>query len=153
MNKFMQIAIKEANNGLKNKSGGPFGAVIVKNKKVIAKAHNSVLKSNDPTAHAEINAIRIASKKLKRFDLNDCKIYTTCQPCPMCLSAIYWANIKEIYYGATANDAERIGFIDKKIYDILKGKSKTEINIKKINRKECLILMKKFDLDPDKKLY
>ncbi len=153
MNKFMQIAIKEADTGINKKHGGPFGAIIVNNDKVIAKAHNLVLKTNDPTAHAEINAIRIASKKLKTFDLSNCEIYTTCYPCPMCLSAIYWSGIKKIYYGAVAKDAEKIGFIDNKLYNILKGKSKNSIKVKEINRDECLLVMKKFDLDKDKKLY
>lgn len=149
----MKIAIDEANIAIKKEHGGPFGAVIVKKDKVIAKAHNLVLRSNDPTAHAEVNAIRIASKKLKTFDLSDCEMYTTCMPCPMCLSAIGWSKIKKIYFGASSKDAEKIGFIDKELYDILNGKKKSNIKLKKINSDECVLLMKKFALDPKKKLY
>ena len=94
MNKFMQLAIEAARKGMSTNMGGPFGAVIVRDNEVIAVAHNEVLGTNDPTAHAEIVAIRRATEKLKRFDLSDCSIYSTCEPCPMCLSAIHWAGIK-----------------------------------------------------------
>ncbi|MEZ5334004.1 MAG: nucleoside deaminase [Methanolobus sp.] len=90
----MQVAIDEAREGMKQNHGGPFGAIIVKNGKIISRAHNEVLKTNDPTAHAEVLAIRRASSILKKFDLSDCEIYTSSQPCPMCLAAIYWARIK-----------------------------------------------------------
>lgn len=149
----MKIAIGEAIIGLKKKDGGPFGAVIVKNNKIIAKSHNQVLKTKDPTSHAEINVIRLASKKLKRFNLSDCELYTTCKPCPMCLSAIYWARINKVYFGAMPIDAEKIGFIDKELYDFFKERKNNKINLKKINRKECLEVMEKFNLDPNKKLY
>ncbi len=121
MNKYMQEAIKEAeineNTGFKN--GGPFGAVIVKNDTIIAASHNTVIENNDPTAHAEINVIRKAAKILKTHDLSECTLYTTCFPCPMCLSAIAWANIKNIYYGNTKEDAENIGFRDNQIYELI----------------------------------
>jgi guanine deaminase len=132
---FMKEAVKEAKKGLKKKEGGPFGAVIVCNGKIISKAHNTVLK-NDPTAHAEINAIRKASKKLKTFDLSGCDLYTTCYPCPMCYSAIHWARIKQVFYSATSNKATKVGFDDKKLYEILKGKRKSGFKLIKVNSKQ-----------------
>ena len=131
----MKLAKKQADLGSKKQDGGPFGAVIVQNNKIIAQAHNSVLKTNDPTAHAEINAIRMACKKLKRFDLSDCEIYSSCEPCPMCFSAIHWAKMKKLYFGCTRKDAEKIGFDDKFIWDILQGKSKQkQVNIEIFDR-------------------
>lgn len=132
MNTFMNEAIKEAFKGIEKNHGGPFGAVITKNGKIIAKAHNKVLFSNDPTAHAEINAIRRASKKLASFDLSGCEIYSTCMPCPMCLGAIKWANIKTVYYGATSQDADNIGFRDQRFYE------KEFLELKNIQRDDCL---------------
>ncbi|MBM3200195.1 nucleoside deaminase [Candidatus Woesearchaeota archaeon] len=154
VNKFMKKAVEEASKGLKSNSGGPFGAVIVKDDKIIAKAHNQVLKSNDPTSHAEIVAIRKASAKLKRFDLSDCEIYSSCEPCPMCFSAIHWARIKKVYYGCTKEDAENIGFDDKFVYDAIKGKAKKE-HVKKvqIDRHECLKPFKEWGSKKDKKRY
>lgn len=114
---FMSIALQEAKLGVKKKHGGPFGAVIVCNNKIVARAHNTVLKDNDPTAHAEINVIRRASKKLKTFDLGNCELYVNCEPCPMCLSAIYWARIKKIFFVCSNSDIKKIGFDDKKIYN------------------------------------
>lgn len=122
--KFMKIAAKEAFKGLRKNNGGPFGAVIVRNGKIISRAHNLVLRTKDPTAHAEIVAIRKASKQLKRFDLSDCVLYTSAEPCPMCFAAIHWARIKKVYYGCTADEAARIGFDDKLIYSLLRGKEK-----------------------------
>lgn len=101
------------------KGGGPFGAVIIKNGEIIAEAHNTVTITNDPTAHAEINAIRQACQKLNTFDLSDCEIYSSCEPCPMCLSAIYWAKISVVYYMNTKKDAAAIGFSDDFIYNEL----------------------------------
>ena len=124
MKKPMEAAVAEALLGLRNKEGGPFGAVIVKDGHIIAKGHNRVLATNDPTAHAEIVAIREASKKLNRFDLSDCELYTTCEPCPMCYSAAHWAKIPIIYYGATREDAQDVGFDDNLLYDVLSGKVK-----------------------------
>jgi tRNA(Arg) A34 adenosine deaminase TadA len=111
MREAIKLSIESQNNG-----GGPFGAVIVKEGKIVAKSANSVTIDNDPTAHAEVNAIRKASKELNTFDLSGCEIYTSCEPCPMCLGAIYWARINTIYYGNTRNDAKRIGFDDELIY-------------------------------------
>ena len=119
----MEIAKNQADEGMKANEGGPFGAVIVKNGQIIATGHNEVLKTNDPTAHAEIVAIRKATAKLGRFDLSDCEIYSSCEPCPMCFAAIHWAKIKKLYYGCTRFDAAGIGFDDKFIYDVIAGKS------------------------------
>lgn len=152
MNKFMEIAINEAKINEDNNfiSGGPFGAVIVKDDKVIATARNTVIENNDPTAHAEINAIRNACKILQTYDLSDCKIYTTCFPCPMCLSAIIWANIKEIYYGNTKEDANNIGFKDNKIYEILNNIENTQdIKLIQLDREETIKSFEKFKNNPN----
>jgi len=119
----MKIAIEEAQIGIMTGEGGPFGAVIIKNGNVISRTHNRVLQTNDPTAHAEINAIREATEKLGRFDLSDCEIYSSCEPCPMCFSAIHWAKMKKLYYGCTREDAAQIGFDDQFIYDVILGKT------------------------------
>src|SRR5574344_1338405 len=120
MNKeFLQLAIDTALDNIKNNEGGPFGAVIVKDGVLIAKSPNTVTTSNDPTAHAEINAIRLACKELKTFDLSGCEIYASCEPCPMCLSAIYWSRITKVYYAATSGDAALAGFDDAHIYQEL----------------------------------
>lgn len=122
--KYMEEAILEAKNGMDNNEGGPFGAVIVDSTgKIIAKAHNEVLYTNDPTAHAEIVAIRRACHKMNTRDLKDCIIYSTCEPCPMCLSAIIWSNIKTAYYGSNRKDAKLAGFKDEDIYEFLAGKN------------------------------
>ena len=115
----MQIAIEFSLNSVKNR-GGPFGAVVVKDGKIIAKASNTVTLDNDPTAHAEINAIRATCSALKSFDLSGCVIYTSCEPCPMCLGAIYWARINKIFYANSRTDAQKIGFDDSFIYNELK---------------------------------
>ncbi len=139
MNKYMQIAKETADRGIKEKEGGPFGAAIVdKDGKIIAIGNNQVLLKNDPTAHAEITAIREACKKLNTYDLSNCILYTSCEPCPMCLSAIIWSNIKEIYYGCTQEDAAEIGFRDEAIYEYLKGKNKDLIRLKQMDREECI---------------
>ncbi|WP_207424714.1 nucleoside deaminase [Desertivirga brevis] len=117
--KYMRIAIRLAEENVDKGLGGPFGAVIVKDGKLVAKSANRVTTTIDPTAHAEVSAIRLASKKLKTFDLSGCVIYTSCEPCPMCLGAIYWAKISKIYYGNTKHDAADVGFNDKFIYDEL----------------------------------
>ena len=109
-NKYMQLAIEEALYGINHNQGGPFGCVIVKDGKVIAKAHNEVLRKKDATEHAEMRAVKIASKKLRRLDLSDCELYTTGKPCPMCHSAIMWSKIKKVYFGCDYDDAKVIGF-------------------------------------------
>jgi len=149
MNKFMHLAVKAAERAVRSGHGGPFGAVIVRKNKVIANAHNQVLKNKDATCHAEIQAIRLASKKLKRFNLSDCTIYTSCEPCPMCFSAIYWAKIKTVYYGCTKSDADKLGFGDKKIYEVLEKRTRNKhLKEKQIDREECL---KPFKLWKEKK--
>ena len=112
MRRAIELSIQNVENG-----GGPFGAVIVKNGAIIAEGANRVTADNDPTAHAEVSVIRIAAKKLGTFDLSGCEIYTSCEPCPMCLGAIYWAHLDKIYYGNDKNDAKQIGFDDSFIYD------------------------------------
>ncbi len=114
----MGEAIRLANESVRH-GGGPFGAVIVKDGKIIAGSSNSVTIDNDPTAHAEVNAIREACRKLGTFDLTGCRIYTSCEPCPMCLGAIYWSHIERIYYGNTRKDARDIDFADDFIYEEL----------------------------------
>lgn len=121
MNRYMNIAIEEAKEGISNNHGGPFGAVIVKDGEIIATGHNHVVANNDPTCHGEIDAIRKACTKLGTFDLTGCELYTTGYPCPMCLSAIIWANIKKVYYSCDAKDAENIGFRDDFIYKYIEN--------------------------------
>ena len=125
MNKYMKIADELAQQNILTNDGGPFGAVIIKNNEIVGKGNNQVVLKNDPTAHAEIVAIRDACKNLGTFGLTGCEIYTSCYPCPMCLSAIIWSNIKMVYYGNTKEDAEKIGFRDNLIYEYLEGQSKT----------------------------
>lgn len=145
MNKFMKIAKENADNGIIKKEGGPFGAVIVdKDGNIIANGNNQVLNSKDPTAHAEIVAIRNACKKLQTYDLSGYILYTSCEPCPMCLSAIIWSNIKKVYYGCTKKDAGDIGFRDDMIYDYLKGKNKNLIELKELDRDECIKTFEKY---------
>ena len=126
--------------------GGPFGAVITdKEGNIIAKGNNMVLKNNDPTAHAEITVIRDACQKLNTYDLSGYILYTSCEPCPMCLSAIIWANIKQVYYGCTKQDAGKIGFRDDMIYEYLKGNNQDIIYLKQINRDECITLFQDYE--------
>ena len=137
--KFMKLAIALTQKNNNDSLGGPFGAVIVKNGKVISKSANKVITTNDPTAHAEISAIRIAAKKLNTFDLSDCVIYTSCEPCPMCLGAIYWSRISKIFYANTRQDAADIGFDDKLIYDELNLPfEKRKLPIVQLNRDEAM---------------
>lgn len=117
--KFMRKAIELSIANVKNNTGGPFGAVIVRDGEIIATGTNSVTNKNDPTAHAEVEAIRNACEKLQTFQLDDCEIYTSCEPCPMCLGAIYWSRPKAVYYGNTKKDAAKINFDDQFIYDEL----------------------------------
>lgn len=121
MNAYMALALAEAKKGVENGEGGPFGAVIVKDGEVIASGHNEVLKSNDPTAHAEVVVIRKASALLKQFHLSECTLYVTGEPCPMCFSAIHWAHLKEVIYATTKEEAAAVGFDDVAITEILQG--------------------------------
>ena len=124
----MKRTIELAKENIK-RGGGPFGALIAKEGKVIAEAANSVRSENDPTAHAEILAIRTAAEKLGTHDLNGCELYTSCEPCPMCLGAVYWAHIDKVYYAATHDDARDVGFDDADMYNEMK-KDRSERNIK-----------------------
>ncbi|MFH1221916.1 MAG: nucleoside deaminase [Candidatus Micrarchaeota archaeon] len=154
MNKFMKLAVAEAFKGMRKNEGGPFGAVLVRKGKVIAKGHNLVVCTNDPTAHAEITALRKAAAKLKRFDLSDCELYTSAEPCPMCFAAIHWAKMKKVYYGCTAKDAAAIGFDDKFIYDVIRGKAKKkQVRMVPLDRQECLGPFKAWQAKKDKTRY
>lgn len=149
MRKAIQLSVDNIDNG-----GGPFGAVIVKDGKIIAEASNSVTNDNDPTAHAEVNAIRIASKKLNRFDLSDCEIYTSCEPCPMCLGAIYWAGIKTVYYGNDKQDAAKINFDDRFIYEeIERPISERKVKFQQLLSKEAIEAFQKWDKSDNKTEY
>lgn len=151
MNKFMFLAIEEAKEGIRNNEGGPFGTVIVKNGEVVAKGHNRVLLNNDATCHGEMEAIRAASKKLGTFDLSGCELYTTGEPCPMCLGAILWSNISRVYYGCNILDTEDIGFRDKKFYE-MSEESKSKF-ISELDREACLELYQEYKNISDKKNY
>lgn len=141
----MEKAKKIAEEGMKRKEGGPFGAAIVdKDGNIIAVGNNEVLKESDPTAHAEVVAIRKACKKLGTYDLSDYELYTVCEPCPMCLSASIWANIHTIIYGCSKEDANAIGFKDEKIYQFLEGKGEVELTLKQVDRDECIKLFNKY---------
>lgn len=144
MKEYFDYATMVASKGVLNKEGGPFGAVIVKNGKIVGIGNNKVLLKNDPTAHAEITAIRDACKNLNTYDLTGCMIYSTSEPCPMCLSAIIWSNIKEVYYATTRLEVARIGFRDNLIYDYLENKNKNVIKIKKIENKDCKELLNNY---------
>lgn len=135
---FMREAIALSKDSVEN-GGGPFGAVVVKKGKVIAKGSNSVTLLNDPTAHAEVTAIREACKVENNFDLEDCDLYTSCEPCPMCLAAAYWAGIRKIYFGNTRQDAAEIGFDDSFIYDeIILNPADRKVPGANVLRKEAL---------------
>lgn len=151
----MNQAIEESKANRENnyKKGGPFGAAIVKDGKIIASAHNTVVESKDATAHAEVNAIRKASGILNTHDLSGCTLYTSAEPCPMCLSAIVWANIKEVYYANTRKDADDIGFRDDMIYEYLKGNNNDVINLHRIESEKALDVFKKFKKIEDKNMY
>ena len=158
MNRYIEVAKELAEENLVTNDGGPFGACVVKNGKIIGKGSNSVIKDNDPTAHAEINAIRNACKNINSYDLDGCELYTTSYPCPMCLSAIIWSNIKSVYYGNTKEDAEEIGFRDDFIYEYIKNleedkMDKSVLNLKSIDREETIELFEKFKNKEDKTIY
>lgn len=152
MNKWMAIACDEAVSGMEANDGGPFGAVIVRNGEVIARAHNEVLSSNDPTAHAEILAIRRASKTLGKFDLSDCVLYATCYPCPMCMGAVFWARIPTVYYGATMEDAARGGFDDRIFYSMIRN-PETALDLQLIESEEGKKLFSRWLEKSDRTLY
>ena len=143
-NKFMQIAIDEARKGIEHGDGGPFGTAIVKDGVLIASGHNHVLANNDPTCHGEVDAIRIAGQRLHTFDLSGCELYTTGEPCHMCLCACMWANISKIYYGCTIADNEIIGFRDNKFDQIFGGRDKLGDYMTEMDREACLCLFEDY---------
>ena len=155
MNEYMKIAKELADNNLITNNGGPFGACVVKDGKIIGKGYNNVLTSNDPTAHAEVMAIREACKNINSYDLSGCELYTTCYPCPMCLSAIIWANINKVYYGNTKEDASMIGFRDDFIYDFIKNNNSDSnvLELKNIDRDETIKTFNNYKEKQDKTIY
>lgn len=147
MHEILKLAIEQARNTMNNNVGGPFGAAIIdENGNILSISSNSVLRDNDPTAHAEVNAIREACKKCKSYDLSGCVLYTTAYPCPMCLSAIIWANIKKVYFGCRPEDAEHIGFRDDFIYRFIENKCKNDdvLEITELDREDCLKLFDEY---------
>lgn len=158
MNKYMKIAKELSEDNLTTNVGGPFGACIVKNGEIVGRGSNHVLSNNDPTAHAEVMAIRDACKNLKTYDLSDCELYTSCYPCPMCLSAIIWSNIKKVYYGNTKEDAANIGFRDDYIYNYIKSLSdntddESILKLECMDREETIETFEKFAKKSDKTIY
>ena len=147
MNKFMRMAIAEARKGIKAGHGGPFGAVIVKDGVVVGKGHNQVVKNNDPTCHGEMMAIHKACKNLGTFDLSGCELYTTGEPCPMCMAAILWANIDKVYYGCNIVDTE---VRDKVFYEMQENRSEM---VHELDRKACLKLYEEYKNITDKVNY
>ena len=143
---FMDLAIAEARTGIDNGHGGPFGAVVVKDGKVVATGHNCVLKNNDSTCHGEIDAIRKAETALNSYDLSGCEIYTTSEPCPMCLAAIMWANINKVYYGCTLEDNENIGFRDERFDTLMGGRANLPDGLlEQHDREECLKVFEEYN--------
>lgn len=151
---FMKRAIELSRTHMNQNEGGPFGAVIVKDGKIISEGWNQVSSTNDPTAHAEVQAIRKASQDLKSFDLSGAEIYTSCEPCPMCLSAIYWARLDKIYYANTRQDAAQIDFDDDFIYqEIPKPIEGRKIPMNQTSRDEALTVFKEWENKKDKTPY
>jgi len=148
----MKLAIAEAKKGIEAGDGGPFGAVIVKGDTIVGVGHNQVVKRHDPTCHGEIMAIHAACEKLGTFDLSGCVIYTTGEPCPMCLGAILWANIAKVYYGCNVVDTREIGFRDEQFYQMSKPEAKAEF-VKELDRSECLKLYDEYKKITDKTAY
>jgi tRNA(Arg) A34 adenosine deaminase TadA len=152
--KFMQEAIKLSQEGIRNNEGGPFGCVIVLGDEIVGRGNNKVTSLNDPTAHAEVVAIREACKKLNTFQLDDCEIYTSCEPCPMCLGAIYWARPKVIYYANNRTDAAHIGFDDSFIYDEIGADiASRKIPMIQLGRNNAINIFKEWENKEDKTAY
>lgn len=144
VNPYMQMAIDEAREGIRNGHGGPFGTVIVKDGVVVGRGHNKVLLNNDATCHGEVDAIRVAGARLGTFDLSGCELYTTGEPCHMCLCACMWANISKIYYGCTIADNDRIGFRDDKFDRIFGGRDKLPGLMEELDRAACVELFDEY---------
>lgn len=152
--KFMQEAVNIGLEGMRKSEGGPFGCVIVKDNEIIGRGCNKVTAENDPTAHAEVIAIRAACKKLQNFQLSDCEIYATSEPCPMCMGAIYWARPRKIFYANTRKDAAVIGFDDSFIYNELnKSKENRKIEIQRLPSDEAKQMFEEWKLKNNKTLY
>ena len=151
----MRIAIEESKYNSENnyKNGGPFGAVILKNGEIVSIAHNTVIESKDPTAHAEVNAIRLATKKLNTHDLTGCTLYVNAEPCPMCLSAIIWANIKVVYYANTKAEAGNIGFRDDLIYDYIKNRDGNILKTHHVENEKAKEIFEEFKTNENKIMY
>ena len=151
---FMREAIRLSRQKMRANQGGPFGAIIVYDGKIIGRGWNRVTATNDPTAHAEMTAIREACKKLKRFHLEDCALYTSCEPCPMCLGAVYWARLKEVFFANSRKDAARIQFDDNTIYDeICLPLRRRQIRMTPLLRKEALKVFAEWKRKADKVRY
>src|SRR6266446_3727339 len=151
---FMREAIRLSIQMMRRGKGGPFGAIVVKGDKIVGRGSNQVTSSNDPTAHAEIVAIRDACKRLKTFQLDDCDLYTSCEPCPMCLSAIYWARFRKVYFGNTRKDAARIDFDDDFLYrEVALPISKRKIPMKQLLRVEAMMAFNEWANKADKVRY
>lgn len=156
MNEYMKVAKQLSSDNIKTNVGGPFGACVVKDGEIIGKGANHVLENSDPTAHAEIMAIRDACRCINSYDLSGCTLYTSCFPCPMCLSAIIWANIKKVYYGNTPEDAEAIGFRDKHIYDYIKSMPNTDdsiLDLECLDREETIKVFEEFKKNDNNTIY
>jgi len=152
--RFILEAIELSRKGMLNNIGGPFGCVVVKGDEIVGRGNNCVTSSNDPTAHAEVMAIRDACKNLQTFQLDDCEIYTSCEPCPMCMGAIYWARPKKVYYANTRIDAANIGFDDSLIYDeLVLPLDQRKISIECIGRDEALKVFEEWNAKSDKVEY
>lgn len=151
---FMREAIRQSKEGMDRKEGGPFGAIVVKDGKIVGRGNNRVLATNDPTAHAEVVAIRDACQNLGAFQLDDCEIYTSCEPCPMCLGAIYWARPKRVFFGCTRTDAADIQFDDDFIYkEITVPLDQRQIPMIPLLREEALVVFREWQEMADKTLY
>lgn len=151
MNKYMKRANELAKYSMDNNKGGCFGSVIVKDGVIVGEGYNTVTSDNDPTRHGEINAIKNTCKNMSTFDLSGCELYTSAYPCPMCLGAMMWANIKTVYYGATAQDTGNIGFRDDFMYQWLNNKNEDSLRLIELDRKECVEVQKMW-LDKDDKI-
>jgi len=150
----MQEAIRLSLIKMRGNHGGPFGAVVVRKGEIVGRGWNLVTSTNDPTAHAEVTAIRRACKKLKTFQLDDCELYTSCEPCPMCLSAIYWARLKRVYYANTRQDAARIEFDDSLIYrEVALPIARRKIPMRQLMRAEALKVFAEWKTKTDKTKY
>jgi tRNA(Arg) A34 adenosine deaminase TadA len=151
---FMREAIRLSRQKMRANQGGPFGAIVVRDSKIVGRGWNRVTATNDPTAHAEMAAIREACRKLKRFHLEDCALYTSCEPCPMCLGAVYWARLKEVFYANTRKDAAKIQFDDNMIYnEICLPLPRRKIRMTPLLRKEALKVFAEWKNKADKVRY